>query len=49
MFDQIKRNTTAVTDTAQRQDPAPGDTVGRIRAETDSTKLRQFLNRLGDE
>ena len=30
-------------------DPAQGDTVGKIKAETDSTKLKQFLNNLGTE
>jgi len=33
-----------------RQDPTAGAPAGKIRAETDSTKLRQFLNNLpGDE
>jgi hypothetical protein len=32
------------------EDPADGAAVPKIRAETDSTKLRQFLNNLpGDE
>jgi len=30
-------------------DPAQGDTVGKIRAEADSTKLKQFLNNLDSE
>ena len=30
-------------------DPGDGNTVGKIRAQTDSTKLRDFLNNLGDE
>jgi len=30
-------------------DPGVGDTVGKIRAETDSTKLKQFINNLGTE
>jgi replicative DNA helicase len=49
VFDQIKRNTGApVEGEAPRDDPSEGDTVGKIRAETDSTKLRQFLNNLGE-
>jgi len=47
VFDQIKRNTNIPSES--REDPSEGDTVGKIRAETDSTKLRQFLNNLGDE
>ena len=30
-------------------DPTEGKTVGKIRAETDSTKLREFLGNLGSE
>jgi hypothetical protein len=32
-----------------REDPTAGAPAGKIRAETDSTKLRSFLNNLGDE
>ena len=49
VFDQIKRNNTVSPQDTPRQDPAEGDTVGKIRAQTDSTKLRQFLNNLGNE
>jgi hypothetical protein len=49
VFDQIKRNNTVSPSDTPRQDPAEGDTVGKIRAQTDSTKLRQFLNNLGGE
>ncbi len=58
VYDQLKRKTmgpgseqteTDFTDTTARSDPAEGDTVGKIRAETDSTKLRQFLNNLGGD
>ena len=41
----LKRTNTAET----REDPSTGTTVGKVRAETDSTKLRQFLNNLGDD
>lgn len=49
VFDQIKRSNTVAHSDPATEDSAAGDTVGRIRAETDSTKLRQFLNRLGGE
>ena len=49
VFDQIKRGTQNPEPDQIREDPNEGDTVGKIRAETDSTKLRQFLNNLGDE
>ena len=50
VFDQIKRGsgTTTPEDTID-PDPGVGDTVGKIRAETDSTKLKQFINNLGEE
>ena len=44
----LKRSTTAA-DTVSK-DPSSGAPLGKVRAETDSTKLRQFLNNLdGDE
>ena len=50
IMDTIKRgNNTATSPDELRDDPSEGDTVGKIRAQTDSTKLRQFLNNLGDE
>jgi KaiC/GvpD/RAD55 family RecA-like ATPase len=50
VFDQIKRGGSAPIEPGnERQDPSEGDTVGKIRAEVDSTKLKQFLNNLGDE
>lgn len=51
IYDQIKRNTGSMPTAPDhpKEDPREGDTVGKIRAETDSTKLRQFLNNLGDE
>ncbi len=51
VFDQIKRNA-GTNDTEAEEtndDPSKGDTVGKIKAQTDSTKLRQFLNNLGTE
>ena len=44
----LKRTNTASSDTP-RQDPSEGASVGKVRAETDSTKLRQFLNNLGGD
>jgi len=50
VFDQIKRGATATTDTEEtNDDPTQGDTVGKIKVQTDSTKLKQFLNNLGTE
>lgn len=46
----LKRtNNTGKGAEAQREDPSEGKSVGKVRAETDSTKLRQFLNNLGGE
>lgn len=41
----LKRSTSVTTDTDD--DPSQGSPAPKIRAETDSTKLRQFLNNLG--
>jgi hypothetical protein len=41
----LKRNNTA----SVPDDPQGGAAAPKIRAETDSTKLRSFLNNLGDE
>ena len=50
VFDQIKRGSgTPINEDSVNDNPSDGDTVGKIRAQTDSTKLRQFLNNLGDE
>lgn len=45
MFDQLKRNTNVVSQ-EPNEDPSDGDTVGKIKAEADSTALRQFLGNL---
>ena len=47
IMDNLKRSSN--TPTEPREDPTEGTSVGKVRAETDSTKLRQFLNNLGDE
>jgi archaellum biogenesis ATPase FlaH len=53
VYENLKRTTGTPGDGAAEEterDPTEGDTVGKIRAETDSTKLREFLNNLpGDE
>jgi len=49
IYDQIKRGSSPTAPDEVKEDPTLGDTVGKIRAETDSTKLRQFLNNLGSE
>ena len=46
VFDQIKRGNTAPA--VEKEDPSEGDTVGKIKAEADSTALRQFLGNLGN-
>ena len=43
VFDQIKRGTTT------NEEPDAGTSAPKIKAEADSTKLKQFLNNLGDE
>ena len=45
IMDTIKRGGQAPQQ--PRQDPNEGDTVGKIRAEADSTKLKAFINNLG--
>ena len=47
IMDSLKRSSN--TPAEAREDPTEGTSIGKVRAETDSTKLRQFLNNLGDE
>ena len=50
VFDQIKRNATGtIESTETNEDPSQGDTVGKIKVQTDSTKLKQFLNNLDSD
>jgi hypothetical protein len=51
IYDSLKRQSTPGEQKEQdpNADPAQGDTVGKIRAEADSTKLKQFLNNLDSE
>ena len=46
VFDQIKRGNGSPA--VEKEDPSEGDTVGKIKAEADSTALRQFLGNLGN-
>jgi archaellum biogenesis ATPase FlaH len=52
ILDNIKRQNTAPatidTETGEISDPNQGVAIPKIRVQTDSTKLRQFLNNLGD-
>ena len=47
IVNSLKRTNT--TDDTPREDPSEGASIGKIKAETDSTKLRNFINNLGDE
>lgn len=50
VFDQIKRGSgTPVNKDSINNDPSSGDTVGKIRAEADSTKLKNFINNLNSD
>ena len=50
VFDQIKRGNATLTDhTDTTPEPNKGDGVGKIKADADSTALRQFLGNLGSE
>jgi len=48
VFDQIKR-TAQTQQEIVREDPAEGDTIGKINAKSDSTKLKEFLKNLNLE
>jgi archaellum biogenesis ATPase FlaH len=45
----LKRNPTEGSSNTVNTDPKDGEPVKKIRAETDSTKLREFLNNLGGD
>ena len=50
ILDDIKRKSVTTTDTDNTAvDPTQGNALPKIRAQTDSTKLRQFLNNLGGD
>jgi len=43
----LKRSSTSTVET--REDPTEGSSIGKVRAEADSTKLRNFINNLPGE
>jgi hypothetical protein len=45
----LKRTNTPGSSGTVSDDPAEGENVKTIKAKTDSTKLRDFINNLGDE
>jgi archaellum biogenesis ATPase FlaH len=47
IVNSLKRSNTSAD--TPREDPSAGASVGKVRGETDSTKLRQFLNNLGGD
>jgi replicative DNA helicase len=48
IIEQIKRKTT-VENSDSAQDPKQGISVGKVRAQVESTKLREILNNLGND
>jgi hypothetical protein len=47
-MNSLKRSSTNASEA--REDPTEGSSIGKVRAEADSTKLRNFINNLpGDE
>ena len=52
IYNSLKKTSTVTDDTDAKAltppDPTKGDTVGRIKTDTDGTKLREFLKDLGD-
>ena len=51
IMDSLKRNTNVTTDKEPDtpKEPNEGAPIGKVRAQTDSTKLRSFLANLGDD
>jgi archaellum biogenesis ATPase FlaH len=48
IIDSIKRKTNIDNSTGEIADPTEGAAVGRVRANVQSTKLREILNNMGD-
>jgi archaellum biogenesis ATPase FlaH len=48
IIDSIKRKTNIDNSTGEVADPTEGAAVGRVRANVQSTKLREILNNMGD-
>jgi len=49
IMNSLKRTTTTEDAPTEEPDPEQGTPVKKVRAETDSTKLREFLGNLGNE
>ena len=53
IYNSLKKTSTVTDDTDPKAltppDPTKGDTVGRIKTDTDGTKLREFLKDLGED
>jgi len=49
IMNSLKRTTTTEDTPTEDPDPEQGTPVKKVRAETDSTKLREFLGNLGNE
>jgi hypothetical protein len=49
ILDDIKRKATTTAESTTIVEPTQGIAVPKVRAQTDSTKLRQFLNNLGGD
>jgi archaellum biogenesis ATPase FlaH len=49
VFDSLKRSSTGQDTADENADPGDGARVGKINAQVDSSKLKQFLNNLDDE
>jgi hypothetical protein len=48
-MNSLKRTTTTEDAQTEEPDPEQGAPIKKVRAETDSTKLREFLGNLGNE
>jgi len=48
VYEQLKRSAAKPKAPDEPADPGRGTPAGRVNAEVDSTKLRQFLSNLGD-
>jgi archaellum biogenesis ATPase FlaH len=48
VYEQLKRSAAKNRSPDEAADPADGKSMGRVTADVDSVKLRQFINNLGD-
>ena len=49
IIENIKRKTTVDRETGEISDPSEGSSIGKVRANVQSTKLRDILNNMGSE